>query len=204
MKPTQGLRRNNEQTVRKVDWNKIDKDIYKQALSVQLDMCDFTINDPVENNEAITNINTSVTGGINSYGTTSERNKTLKGDNNILEGWKTRFANLAKESDSSNFDQDYFDLVDSEYLQTVQICLDVYKHEEVTTNEFEKASHKFNRNKSDDVFCITAECLLFRGERLDSTLLEVINTPFQHCYISNNLKTGTLTPIFKNKGDILN
>ncbi|CAC5418489.1 unnamed protein product [Mytilus coruscus] len=113
----------------------------------------------------------------------------LKGDNNILEGWKTHFANLAKESDPMNFDQDYFELVDYEYLQIIQICLAAYKHEEVTTAEFEKALHNLNRNKSADIFGITAECLLFRGEKLDSTLLQVINASFQPCYISNNLKT---------------
>ncbi|CAC5411068.1 unnamed protein product [Mytilus coruscus] len=62
MKPTQGLRSDNGQTTRKIDRNKIDKHLYKQALSVQLDKCDFTINDQIEIDEAVTNINTTVTG----------------------------------------------------------------------------------------------------------------------------------------------
>ncbi|CAG2222008.1 unnamed protein product [Mytilus edulis] len=122
----------------------------------------------------------------------------------MLEGWKTHFENLAKESNPMNFDQDYFELVDAEYHQIIQICLVAYKHEEVNTDELQKALKKLNRNKSADIFGITAECLLFGGEKLDSILLKVINASFQHCHISNNLKIGTLTPSFNNKGDISN
>ncbi|CAC5421256.1 unnamed protein product [Mytilus coruscus] len=143
MKPTQGIKSNNGQIVRKIDWHKIDKDLYKQVLSDQLDKCDFTINDPVEIDKAVTNINTAVTGALTAFVPPQKGKKTRLED---------PFANLAKESIPMNFGQDYFDLVDSEYLQIIQICLDVYKHEEVTTDEFEKALHKLNRNKSADIF----------------------------------------------------
>ncbi|CAC5380666.1 unnamed protein product [Mytilus coruscus] len=62
MKPTQGIKSNTGQIVRKIDWHKIDKDLYKQVLSDKLDKCDFTINDPIEIDEAVTSIN-----GVNSY-----------------------------------------------------------------------------------------------------------------------------------------
>ncbi|CAC5366037.1 unnamed protein product [Mytilus coruscus] len=61
MKPAQGIESNNGQIVRKIDWHKIDKDLYKQVVSDQLDKCDFTINDPVEIDKAVTNMNTALT-----------------------------------------------------------------------------------------------------------------------------------------------
>ncbi|VDI46254.1 Hypothetical predicted protein [Mytilus galloprovincialis] len=131
-------------------------------------------------------------------------NNCFKGDENILEGWKLHFANLAKQSEPTNFDQEYFSLIDSEYSQIIEICQEVYDHEVVSTEEFEKAIKKLNRNKSADIFGITTECLIYGGEKLEYMLLNIINASFKHCYITNSLKTGTLSPIFKNKGDIVN
>ncbi|CAC5381573.1 unnamed protein product [Mytilus coruscus] len=242
MKTKQDFKSNNGQTVRKINWHKIDKDLYKQVISDELDKCDFTINDPLEIDKAVTNINTAVTRALttiapppkgkkrkpklkfmthniylaikakknafcewkingrpeiatnplrlNKKQTTYELRKlcrvekanlriterqqlidartmdsklfyqlikkqrgklnrfidelqvgesSLKGDNNILEGWKTHFANLAKGSDPMNFDQDYFELVDAKYRQIIQICLVAYNHEEVTADELKKS-----------------------------------------------------------------
>ncbi|CAG2192046.1 unnamed protein product [Mytilus edulis] len=129
-------------------------------------------------------------------------NNCFKGDENILEGWKLHFANLAKQSEPTNFDQEYFSLIDSEYSQIIEICQEVYDHEVVSTEEFEKAIKKLNRNKSADIFGITTECLIYGGEKLEYMLLNIINASLKHCYITNSLKTGTLSPIFKNKANV--
>ena len=122
----------------------------------------------------------------------------------IIEGWKIHFGQLAKKSDSTNFDQSYFKLVDFEYQQIIKICQDEYVHKTVSLQELELAIQKLNRNKSPDIYGISAECLLYGENTLHETLLNIINASFRQCYLSNSLKVGTLTPIFKNKGDILN
>ena len=123
---------------------------------------------------------------------------------NILEGWKLHFGDLAKESDPSKFDQQYFKMVDFEYQQIINICRGEYTHETVSLHELELAIQKLNRNKSVDAYGISAECLLYGGNTLNETLLNIINASFRYCYLSASLKVGILTPIFKNKGEITN
>ncbi|CAG2199520.1 MYH9s [Mytilus edulis] len=45
-------------------------------------------------------------------------------ETNILEGWRIHFSNLAKKSNTSKFDIQYLDTVDSEY----EICTDEREH----------------------------------------------------------------------------
>ncbi|CAC5410725.1 unnamed protein product [Mytilus coruscus] len=55
-----------------------------------------------------------------------------------------------------------------------------------------------------DYYGITAENFIHASEILLEYLQLLINTSFEHCYIPNLLKIGTLFPVFKNKGDIKN
>jgi hypothetical protein len=59
------------------------------------------------------------------------------------------------------------------------------------------------RGKSSDIYGVTAECIAYGGEKLRNVLLNLINTSFEHCLLPDILKIGTLTPIFKNKGMII-
>jgi hypothetical protein len=54
-----------------------------------------------------------------------------------------------------------------------------------------------------DIYGVTAECIAYGGEKLRNVLLNLINTSFEHCLLPDLIKIGTLTPIFKNKGMII-
>ncbi|CAG2191562.1 unnamed protein product [Mytilus edulis] len=49
-------------------------------------------------------------------------------ETNILEGWRIHFSNLAKKSNTSKFDIQYLDTVDSEYEHIIKICTDEREH----------------------------------------------------------------------------
>jgi hypothetical protein len=46
--------------------------------------------------------------------------------------------------------------------------------------------------------------LIYGGTKLRDFIFQTVNASFEHCHVSDILKIGTLTPIFKNKGNILN
>jgi hypothetical protein len=73
----------------------------------------------------------------------------------------------------------------------------------MSKEELDKAVDKLNRGKSSDIYGVTAECIAYGGEKLRNVLLNLINTSFEHCLLPDLLKIGTLTPIFKNKGMII-
>jgi hypothetical protein len=127
----------------------------------------------------------------------------FKTDTEILIGWKNHFANLAKESDRMDFDHGYLDTVDIEYKHIFKICQHDFIHEIVSKEELDKAVDKLNRGKSSDIYGVTAECIAYGGEKLRNVLLNLKNTSFEHCILPDLLKIGTLTPIFKNKGMII-
>jgi hypothetical protein len=118
----------------------------------------------------------------------------FKTDTEILIGWGNHFANLAKESDRMDFDHSYLDTVDIEYKHIIKICQHDFIHETVSKEEL---------GKSSDICDVTPECIAYEGEKLRNVLLNLINTSFEHCLLPDLLKIRTLTPIFKNKGMII-
>ena len=95
-------------------------------------------------------------------------------------------------------------IMDLEYQHIIKICLNEYIHEPVSADELDKAIDKLNRNKSGDILGINVECNIYGGTKLRDFILQTVNASFEHCHVSDILKIWTLTPIFKNKGDILN
>jgi hypothetical protein len=79
---------------------------------------------------------------------------------NILEGWRKHFEELATESDPNEYDQDYLHIMDLEYQHVIKICLNEYIHEPVSADELDKAINKLNRNKSADTVGINVECII--------------------------------------------
>jgi hypothetical protein len=63
----------------------------------------------------------------------------FKTDTEILIGWKSHFANLAKESDRMDFDHSYLDTVESEYKHIIKLCQHDFIHETVSKEELDKA-----------------------------------------------------------------
>lgn len=90
------------------------------------------------------------------------------------------------------------------YLYIIKIWLDVYRQQEVTTDELEKTKHYINwiETWAADVFGNNIECLLihWRG-KFDSTLLKVINAPFST--VIYQILQNWHSYLIKNKGAIL-
>ncbi|XP_071170834.1 uncharacterized protein [Mytilus edulis] len=119
----------------------------------------------------------------------------------ILEGFREHFANLAKQSDNSQFDQAYIEQVDNEYATIIDICKHDFRHIPVEKQEITNAIKSLNRNKSPDTYGVTAENLIHGGEILASYLQTLLNSSFEFCFIPDVIKFGILTPVFKNKGN---
>ncbi|VDI31296.1 Hypothetical predicted protein [Mytilus galloprovincialis] len=119
----------------------------------------------------------------------------------ILEGFREHFANLAKQSDNSQFDQAYIEQVDNEYATIIDICKHDFRHIPVEKQEIMNAIKSLNRNKSPDTYGVTAENLIHGGEILASYLQTLLNSSFEFCFIPDVIKFGILTPVFKNKGN---
>ena len=59
-----------------------------------------------------------------------------------------------------------------EYEQFIKICQHEFSHENVTIEELDKAIIKLNRGKSSDIFGVTAECILYCGDKLKKPVIE--------------------------------
>ena len=119
----------------------------------------------------------------------------------IIEGWHQHFAALAKAGQSDKFDMDHLNIVDIEYEQIISICQANRTHTEISLEEIDKAIQNLNRNKAPDCHGLTAENLLYGGQIIVKYLQQLIDRSYELCFIPNSLKVGTLTPIYKNKGD---
>ena len=64
-----------------------------------------------------------------------------------------------------------------------------------------KALKQMNKGKSPDIDGLVIEHIIYAGEATLVLLLSTINHIFQEGVVPDSLKTGILTPIYKNKGD---
>lgn len=99
-----------------------------------------------------------------------------------------------------NLIKKHLDLVEMEYQHILDICKKHYSHLYVTHKEVTNAINSLNRGKAPDAHGITAENLMFGGQKSIEHLTSLINKSFQLAYIPDDLKIGSLTPIYKNKG----
>lgn len=67
--------------------------------------------------------------------------------------------------------------------------------------EMNDAIKTINKGKAEDIFWLSIEHFIFAGETFQNFLLKLINTIFKYKLIPDILKTGLLSPIFKNKGE---
>ena len=131
-------------------------------------------------------------------------NQTHNTEDQILEGWKSHFEQLAERSICENYDKDYLHLAEAEYQTIIQSCKERAVHVPMTKQEVKKAINSLNRNKAADFYGITAENIVYGGDNLVKYIQEVLNKTFQLHHIPDILKIGILFPVFKNKGDCKN
>ena len=72
---------------------------------------------------------------------------------------------------------------------------------EVCRSEIKEALKHINKGKAGDIFGLSIENVCYAGDECIFFLEKLINAIFSHGKIPEMLKTGLLSPIFKNKGD---
>ena len=122
-------------------------------------------------------------------------------DTGMLEGFRQHFASLAQVENNNEYDQNHLSHVDMEYKQIIDICKKKYQHEPVTNKEINDVVKNLNRNKSADIYGDTAEHLLYGNEILYDYIQKIVNSSFEFCFIPDEIKSGCLTPVYKNKGN---
>ena len=91
----------------------------------------------------------------------------------------------------------------SELVEIIELCRkapDDQPRQYVTCEQVEKAIASLNRGKAADYYGVTAEHFLFGGEELLSVTTEIINNLYKYGELTECLKTGVLTPVYKKKG----
>ncbi|XP_063436985.1 uncharacterized protein LOC134718414 [Mytilus trossulus] len=70
----------------------------------------------------------------------------------------------------------------------------------VDLDTIEKAIKSINKGKAEDVFGISNENVLYAGQQFKLFLHKLINRMFEDKVLPDIIKTGLLSPVFKNKG----
>ncbi|MEW8546756.1 MAG: reverse transcriptase domain-containing protein, partial [Candidatus Thiodiazotropha sp.] len=110
---------------------------------------------------------------------------------------------MATPADVASFDKDYYDLVECEVREIMDMCCGSPVEVEpryIAKEDVEKAISKLNRGKAADFYGVTAEHFLYGGEELLSITTDIINCLYRNGKLTDSLKTGVLTPVYKKKG----
>ncbi|CAC5378097.1 unnamed protein product [Mytilus coruscus] len=125
----------------------------------------------------------------------------MSGEQNVIEGFKLHFRNLATPEESTVFEnRQYHQEVEYE----IGLITEIVKGTNIppdTLEELQKAIISINKGKSADIYGITVETILHAGKNLEWLLLNLINIIFKESKVPDMLKEGLLTPVFKNKGE---
>jgi hypothetical protein len=108
--------------------------------------------------------------------------------------------NFNTEKFNPNFDEKYNNICKNEVKHIIEIAkqTDTY---DVTVNEFKDALSLVNKGKSSDYYGLTIEHILHAEEVVIEYLLYIYNQIFSNGETPDIIKTGLLTPAFKNKGN---
>ena len=96
-------------------------------------------------------------------------------------------------------DLKHFKLVKEEIPVIMEMCKDS-PAPTILTELVEKAVKSLNRGKAADFFGVTAEHFVHGGKALIDATTETVNSLFRFGKVTEALKIGALTPVFKKKG----
>ena len=125
---------------------------------------------------------------------------TLYEGDNILKSWHEHFHNLAQPSDNPDFDTRFKHQCQRDY-NTIKSIYDKIIPKVVTMDELKEAIKAINTGKSEDIYGLSIENIIYAGEEFLHHLLDLINNIVAHDSIPELVKGGLLSPIYKNKGD---
>ena len=127
--------------------------------------------------------------------------ETFKGEN-IIDGWQKHFMSLATPTDNvSNFDSKYHLQVHRDITVIHDICAEEQGEMcETNVEEVTTAIKRLNSGKSPDAYGVTSEHVIYGGHKLVVILVNLFNAILGLETVPDSLKIGTLTPVFKKKG----
>ncbi|MES9884980.1 MAG: reverse transcriptase family protein [Sedimenticola sp.] len=130
--------------------------------------------------------------------------KVHKTPESIIGGWHDHFGQLATTKDSEYFDQSYHNLVVDE-MRELQDLNDMLQnnHQYITSEQVRRAVKLLNSGKALDAYGVSAEHFKHGGEQLIQTLVNVLNKILDIGEVTESMKLGTLTPVYKKKGSSL-
>ena len=122
------------------------------------------------------------------------------GSDDILTVFKRHFESLAEETINPKYVEKYHIDVYVEYsaIKNIVKNKDV---EPVILSEIKKALQQLNIGKSPDLYGLVVENIQYAGDSAINLPLSIINCMFKSGVVPDCLKTGLLTPIYKNKGE---
>ena len=126
--------------------------------------------------------------------------ETYSGKENVLQGFTEHFRQLA--TNNQNNESEYHRKIEQE----IQLINQLVKNKAIpvaTISELENSIKSINTGKSADIYNITIEHIINAGEQMITILLQIVNAIFDHGSVPDILKVGLLTPVFKNKGNIV-
>ena len=120
---------------------------------------------------------------------------------NVLSGWFEHFKSLASASEDPSFDEDYHHLVQMDANEIEDICrAQGQLAAQVTKKEVQTAIKELNRGKAADALGITAEHFVYAEDVIIDILCLLLNKLFETGQITETMKIGLVTPVFKKKG----
>ena len=129
-------------------------------------------------------------------------NKTMSGEENILQGFKNHFANLSMPSYDQSYNYQYSTNIEQETDNIIALVksVDILKP---TKEELNKASSSIKKTKESDVFDLTVEHFIYGGDALLDYTHSIILAIFESGIVPDMIKERLLSPVFKNKRSIL-
>ncbi|MEW8547545.1 MAG: endonuclease/exonuclease/phosphatase family protein, partial [Candidatus Thiodiazotropha sp.] len=128
--------------------------------------------------------------------------KVYKAESGVLAGWYEHFKQLAS-IDKERFQcQNYHKLVEQEFPEIEDLCRwDCQYLNPITHEELLIAISKLNSGKAADINGITAEHFIYSDTVVIDMLQSVLNEILKKGMITDSMKIGLLTPVFKKKGN---
>ena len=118
----------------------------------------------------------------------------FNGHDEILTGFKGHFQKLATQSLNADYDSVYHELCRNEIQHIEQIV------NKKNTTIVTRPIYKINKGEAPDIFGITIEHIIHADKTITEYLIYIYNSIFQMGVVPDLIKTGLLTPVYKNKG----
>ena len=118
---------------------------------------------------------------------------------NIINGFQEHFSSLATFNQKTRIDSTYHILVEDD-IHIINKLVQCNNIKNVTADEITNDIRSLNKGKSADYHGLTIEHTIYAGSDMEKLLVALVGCIYKHGSISESLKMGLLTPVYKNKG----